>query len=101
MYSRNLNLLFEEVRKHPVGELQILAFGVVASCDASLIGNDDKKVFKRLSGPTEIENTILEPEGVASADVAALNIDNAISVQKKSLIALHRFVPADESSPTA
>jgi hypothetical protein len=46
--SRNLNLLFEEVRKHPVGKLQILAFGVIASRDINLIGNHDKKVFQCL-----------------------------------------------------
>jgi hypothetical protein len=66
-----------------------------------LIGKDNKKVVQRLSGPTDIENTILESEGVTSVDAAALNIDNAISVQKKSLIARHRFAPADEFSPTA
>jgi hypothetical protein len=43
MYSRNLNLLFEEVCKHPVGKLQILAFDVVASRDTRLIGNYNKK----------------------------------------------------------
>src|SRR6516165_3293474 len=89
--SRNLNLVFEEVRKHPVGKVQILAFGVIASRDTSLIGNDDKKVFQCLCGAAEIENSILESEGVTSVDVATLNIDNAISVQKKSLIARHRL----------
>jgi hypothetical protein len=43
MYSRNLNLLFEEVCKHPVGKLQILTFDVVASRDTRLIGNYNKK----------------------------------------------------------
>ena len=100
IYSRNLNLLFKEVRKHPVGKLQILTFGVIASRDTSLIGNDDNKVFQRLRGPTEIKNTILESEGVTRVDVATLDIDNAISVEKKSLIARHKFAPADEYAPT-
>jgi hypothetical protein len=82
IYSRNSNLLFAEVCKHPVSKLEILAFGVIASRDTSLIGNDDKSVSQCLCGPTDIENTILESEGVTSVDVAALNIDNAISVQK-------------------
>jgi hypothetical protein len=89
--SGNPNLLFEEVSKHPVCKLQILSFCVLASRDTSLIGNDDKKVFQRLRGPTEIENTILKSESVTSVDVIALNIDNAISVQKKGFIPRHRF----------
>ena len=51
--------------------------------------------------PTEIENTILESEGITRVDVASLNIGSAISVQQKSLIAQHRLAPADEHSPTA
>ena len=101
IHSRNLNLLFEEVRKQPVAKLQILAFGVIASRDINLIGNHSKKVFQCLCAPTEIGNSILESEGVTRADVASLNIGSAISVQEKSLIARQRLAPADEHSPTA
>jgi len=43
IHSRNLNLLFEEVRKQPVAKLQILAFGVIVSRDINLIGNQTRK----------------------------------------------------------
>ena len=64
----------------PGGEGLELGFGIIAASDSRLIGDDDESVAFDLGVLEEVENTGYELEFVDRADVAVVDIDDAISV---------------------
>ena len=105
-------LLRQKCSAHPLGQCVILLLGIVTAPDARLVGHHYNKIIAFGCGTTKIEYAIDEFEFLGPTDVAAINVDHAVPIQKQRLsLAAHlsiftdylvpRFLPPCRRQPNA
>lgn len=87
-----------EFAAHPVHISVEVLLAVIATGDTRLIGNDDDQVALHPRCATELEDALDKLGALSGADIAMVDVDDAIAVEKQRLgqSSIHHPLPASE-----
>ena len=83
IHFANLRAAITECSAHPLRDLQEFSLTIVTAADACLIRNHDNQVTKICCGPTKFKNPFDKLELIPLVNVAAIDIDYSIPVEKE------------------
>jgi hypothetical protein len=82
VYVVDIDTMPPELFQHPPSEAMKIRFRIVTPCDARLVCDDDELVTRPTHLSASIENAINKIKIVHVMDVAALPVDDTITIQK-------------------
>ena len=85
----NYHLMFAQSVVHPHMERDNVGFGEFAFCHAGLVGDDYKQVAPFHCSSAKIKHRIVELDVFGKIRIGAIDINNAIAVEKESFIVFH------------
>ena len=75
-----------ELAEHPLGERLEVVLRVVAASDPGLVGNDNGEQSRVQGDTAQVEDSGKKLERLDASDVALVDVDDSITVEKERLV---------------